>query len=73
MNARLIGETGEGMELRYAASPSDTWPGYDASCPLGEAGYWLGTHRKHWHITTDRRTAVSYLRYWGEGKATLTP
>jgi len=55
-DARYAGEIiwpdGHEVEVYYASSTSDTWPGYHESCPLGKVGYWIGTHRQHCHITS---------------------
>jgi hypothetical protein len=65
MTAILIGTTDGGLELRLATSPLAVWPGYHESAPLGCAGYWLGTHRKHDYLGTDETAARAELAYWG--------
>ena len=45
MNAKLIGITSCGLELRRATRKAQTWPGYD--CPLDRCGLWAGNSHHH--------------------------
>ena len=46
-DAKLIETVGAYIEIRHANRRSDTWPGWDASAPLGKRGYWVGNHASH--------------------------
>ena len=45
VNAKLIGTTAHGLELRKVTRRIQVWPGYD--CPLGQCGLWAGDSRRH--------------------------
>ena len=68
MNATLIESGKNGLELRRAARKSETWPGYADSFPLNRAGYWIGTHRKHYYVGQSKKIA---LAEWAESNPTI--
>jgi len=50
MDARLKSTNQFGIELRFAAKKSDTWPSYHARAPLGKRGYWYGEEKSHSYL-----------------------
>ena len=46
---------GSHIDLYFAHTGQETWPGYD--CPLGHAGYWLGTHEFHVFLGESQHTS----------------
>lgn len=46
-DARLVGITPDGLEVRICTHRGQTWPGWHESVPLGRIGYWVGTARDH--------------------------
>jgi len=62
-DAELIRSNDFGLELRLATDPSQTWPGYHMTCPLGRKGYWWGNHRKHEYLGTGEKDALAEWDY----------
>ena len=46
-DAELIQSNHYDLELRHAKNRSQTWPGFDSTCPLDRPGYWIGTYVRH--------------------------
>lgn len=57
MDAKHI-NTFDEVDLYFARTKKDTWPGYDSSCPLGKRGYWVGSHEYHRYLGPEKSAEV---------------
>ena len=60
MDAKLIGITTYGLELRRATRKAQVWPGY--SCPLGRCGLWVGNDRRHTLVSEETVRRMEFRR-----------
>jgi len=68
MDAKLIVETPDGKEIRYANKRNETWPGYHETAPLGKRGFWYGDHQLHKYIGVshdDVEHFIGNIKQWG--------
>ena len=60
MDAKLIGTSTHGLELRYATRKTQVWPGYD--CPLSRCGLWVGNGRRHTLVSEETAQHMGFSR-----------
>ena len=62
-DAELIQSNHYDLELRHAKNRSQTWPGFDSTCPLDRPGYWIGTYVRHTYVSTSLKQAMEEWVY----------